>query len=68
MKKIKAFGLVTIIVIALVSSILTNKPILVNNNDNQIVNPMMSYINEVIMGDIVDGKQKVIVLMNLKEY
>lgn len=52
MKKIKAFGLVTIIVIALVSSILTNKPILVNNNDNQIEKTLDADLTFAVFGDI----------------
>lgn len=38
-----------------------------NNNDNQIIQPLVAYINEVIMGDIVDGKQKIIVLIINKD-
>ena len=52
MKKIKAFGLVTIIVIALVSSILTNKPILVNNNDNQIEKTLDADLTFAVFGDV----------------
>ena len=52
MKKIKALGLITIIVIALVSSIFANKPRLVNNNDNQIEKTLDADLAFAVFGDV----------------